>query len=58
VIPSTPNLQAWADHYHGVMKFRLVPDGYTWDDESGQESPTAPAGTPPTYDHKGASTRN
>ena len=44
MIPSTPNLQAWADQYYGVMKFRLLPDGYTWDYESAMESPTAPAG--------------
>ena len=31
------------------MKFRLLPDGYTWDYESAMESPTAPDGTPPTY---------
>ena len=53
VLPSTPNLQAWADQYYGVMKFRLYPDGYSWDYESAMESPSAPAGTPPTYSDKG-----
>ena len=55
---TTPNLQAWADQYYGVMKLRLAPDGYTWDYESAMESPTAPAGTPPTYSDKGAATCN
>jgi acid phosphatase type 7 len=58
VIPSTPNLQAWADQYYGVMKFRLLPDGYTWDYESAMQSPTAPAGTPPTYSDRGFGTCN
>ncbi len=49
----TPNLQAWADQYYGVMKFKLYPDGYSWDYESALESPSAPAGTPPTYSDKG-----
>ncbi len=54
----TPNLQAWADQYYGVMKLRLLPDGYAWDYEPAMESPTAPAGTPPTYSDKGAATCN
>jgi acid phosphatase type 7 len=58
VVPSTPNLQAWTDQYYGVMKFRLLPGGYTWDYESALESPAAPAGTPPTYSDKGAGTCN
>ncbi len=40
----TPNLQAWADQYYGVMKFRLYPDGYSWDYESALESPTRAGG--------------
>jgi len=44
VLPSTPNLQAWADQYDGVMKLRLWPDGYSRDYESAMESPSAPAG--------------
>jgi len=58
VIPSTPNLQAWADQYYGVMKLRLLPDGYTWDYESAMESPAAPAGMPPTYSDTGFGTCN
>jgi acid phosphatase type 7 len=54
VIPSTPNLQAWADQYYGVMKLTLKPDGYDWDYQSAMESPTAPAGTPPTYGDTGS----
>lgn len=53
VIPSTPNLQAWADQYYGVMKLVLGPDGYQWDYQSALESPTAPAGTPATYSDSG-----
>jgi hypothetical protein len=53
VIPSTPNLQAWADQYYGVMKFTLQDDGYTWDYESAMKSPTAPAGTPASYSDTG-----
>ena len=37
--PETPNLQAWADQYYGVMKLTLEPFGYTWDYESALESP-------------------
>ena len=54
VLPTTPNLQAWADQYYGVMKLTLEPFGYTWDYESALESPAAPAGTPPTYSDKGS----
>jgi hypothetical protein len=53
VIPSTPNLQAWADQYYGDMKLVLGRDGYSWDYESAMESPTAPAGTPATYSDSG-----
>ena len=56
VNPATPNLQAWADQYYGVMKFRLFSDGYSWDYESALESPTAPAGTPPSYSDAGRGT--
>jgi len=54
VIPSTPNLQAWADQYYGVMKLTLKPYGYDWDYESALESPAAPAGTPPAYSDTGS----
>ena len=54
VLPSTPNLQAWADQYYGVMKLVLGPDGYTWDYKSAMESPTAPAGTPASYSDSGS----
>jgi hypothetical protein len=40
------------------MKFRLLPDGYTWDYESALESPSAPAGTAPSYSDKGFGTCN
>ena len=40
------------------MKFRLLPDGYTWDYESALESPTARDGTPPTYSDRGVGTCN
>ena len=53
VLPNTPNLQAWADQYYGVMKLKLAPDGYSWDYQSAMESPTAPAGTPATYRDSG-----
>jgi hypothetical protein len=53
VLPGTPNLQAWADQYYGVMKLTLGSDGYRWDFQSALESPTAPAGTPPTYSDTG-----
>lgn len=54
VIPSTPNLQAWADQYYGVMKLTLSPRGYEWNYQSALESPTAPAGTPATYSDSGS----
>jgi hypothetical protein len=31
VLPTTPNLQAWADQYYGVMKLVPHPHGHTWD---------------------------
>jgi hypothetical protein len=46
---SAPNLQAGADEYYGVMKLTLKANGYAWDYQSALESPSAPAGTPPTY---------
>jgi len=59
VLPSsTPNLQAWSDQYYGVMKLKLYPEGYSWDYESALESPTAPAGTSPTYSDTGYSSSN
>jgi hypothetical protein len=54
VLPSTSNLQAWADQYYGVMKLVLKPDGYAWDYQSALQSPTAPAGTPSTYSDAGS----
>jgi acid phosphatase type 7 len=54
VLPSTTNLQAWADQYYGTMKLTLHPHGYDWDYESAMESPTAPAGTPATYSDSGS----
>jgi hypothetical protein len=53
VLPNTPNLQAWADQYYGTMKLVLGPGGYSWDYQSALESPTAPAGTQPTYSDSG-----
>ncbi len=58
VLPDTPNLQAWADQYYGTMKFTLGPGWYKWDYESAMESPTAPAGTPPTYSDAGTGVCN
>jgi hypothetical protein len=58
VLPSTPNLQAWADQYYGVMKLVLKPDGYAWDYQSAMESPTAPSGTPASYRDTGTGTCN
>ena len=54
VLPNTPNLQAWADQYYGVMKLALEPDGYEWDYESALRSPKAPEGTPPSYSDSGS----
>ena len=54
VLPSTPNLQAWADEYYGVMKLILKSDGYEWNYQSAMESPSAPAGTPPAYSDSGS----
>ncbi len=54
VLPSSPNLQAWADQYYGTMKLTLHPHGYSWDFPSALESPTAPAGTPATYSDSGS----
>ena len=50
----TPNLQASADQYYGVMKLTLLPDGYNWDYESALLSPSAPVGTPATYSDTGS----
>jgi hypothetical protein len=58
VLPNTPNLQAWADQYYGVMKLTLAPGAYTWDYRSAFESPTAPAGTPATYSDSGSGSCN
>jgi hypothetical protein len=53
VIPTTPNLEAWADQYYGAMKLTLLPHGYSWDYESAMKSPEAPEGTPATYGDTG-----
>jgi Calcineurin-like phosphoesterase len=58
VIPSTPNLQAWADQYYGVMRLTLKPDGYDWDYESALLNPAAPAGTPASYSDTGSGVCN
>jgi Calcineurin-like phosphoesterase len=54
VKPSTPNLEAWADQYYGVMKLTLKPFGYQWDYRSALKSPKAPEGTPPSYSDSGS----
>jgi len=54
VLPNTPNLQAWADQYYGVMKLTLKPSGYDWDYESAMLNPSAPSGTPATYSDTGS----
>lgn len=54
VNPSTPNLQAWAEQYYGVMKFTLKPEGYAWSYQSAMKSPNAPAGTPAAYSDTGS----
>jgi hypothetical protein len=58
VLPATPNLQAWADQYYGVMKLTLGADGYSWDYQSALASPSAPAGTPASYGDAGSGTCN
>lgn len=58
VNPSTPNLQAWADQYYGVMKLTLGDGHYGWSYQSAMESPAAPAGTPPTYSDSGTGSCN
>ena len=52
VLPDTPNLQAWADQYYGVMKLTLKPDGYDWDYESAM--PSSPSVTPASYSDAGS----
>jgi hypothetical protein len=54
VLPATPNLQAYADQYYGVLKLTLKPSGYDWDYESALENPNAPAGTAPSYSDTGS----
>jgi hypothetical protein len=58
VLPDTPNLQAWADQYYGVMKLTLKPSGYAWDYESALLNPTAPDGTPASYSDTGSGSCN
>jgi hypothetical protein len=53
VLPATPNLQAWADQYYGVMKFTLGPGWYKWDYQSALKSGEAPEGTPASYSDSG-----
>jgi len=52
VLPNTPNLQAWADQYYGVMKLTLKPDGYDWDYESAL--PSSPSVSPVSYSDSGS----
>jgi hypothetical protein len=52
VLPSTPNLQAYADQYYGTMKLTLGHGGYAWDYQSALE-PDAPSGTPSSYGDTG-----
>ena len=52
VLPDTPNLQAYADQYYGVMKLTLKPDGYDWDYESAM--PADPSVTPASYSDTGS----
>jgi hypothetical protein len=54
VVPSTPNLQAWADQYYDTMKLTLSPGSYRWDYASALESPTAPTGAPASYSDAGS----
>jgi hypothetical protein len=58
VNPSTPNLQAYADQYYGVMELVLEPGGYRWDYQSAMESPSARAGTPASYTDSGSARCN
>jgi hypothetical protein len=54
VLPTTQNLQAWADQYYGVLKLTLKHRGYDWDFESAMVSPLAPSGTPASYSDAGS----
>lgn len=54
IIPTTPNLQASADQYYGVMKLALDDGGYQWDYQSALLSPEAPAGAPGGYSDTGS----
>lgn len=54
VIPTTPNLEAWADQYYGAMKLTLPPNGYSWNYESAMKSPEAPEGTSASYSDTGS----
>jgi hypothetical protein len=54
VLPDTPNLQAWADQYYGVMKLILKPNGYGWDYESAMLNPGASSDTPASYSDSGS----
>jgi hypothetical protein len=54
VLPDTPNLQAWADQYYGVMKLTLKPSGYDWDYESALLKPGASSSTPASYSDSGS----
>jgi hypothetical protein len=54
VLPDTPNVQAWADQYYGVMKLILKPNGYGWDYESAMLNPGASSDTPASYSDSGS----
>jgi calcineurin-like phosphoesterase family protein len=56
VLPNTPNLQAWADQYYGVMKLTLKPNGYDWDYESAR--PSSLSVTPASYSDTGSGVCN
>jgi len=58
VLPDTPNLQARADQYYGVMKLTLKPSGYDWDYQSALRNPGAPDGTPASYSDAGSGSCN
>jgi hypothetical protein len=58
VLPNTPNLQAWADQYYGVMKLTLKPSAYDWDYQSALLNPGAPDGTPVSYSDSGSGSCN
>jgi hypothetical protein len=59
VMPSTPNLEAWADAYYGVLKLTLQPSGYAWDYESAMKDPASSlASFPASYSDTGTGSCN